>query len=150
MACCLTAPSHQLKHWWDNQDHTQMHFNSLWPSHMASTNGLIICSGNALGLNEHVTIIKTYADLLWIAPLGTSLSEMAIKMQKWFIYKTHFNMQTVKWRIFCSGLKNLWQKISWYCLKKLDIFLKILAVWTRRQIWQHNLIRLYYNIKYKP
>ena len=62
-----------------------------------------ISSGNGLSHVWCQAITWSHAELLSIGALGTNLSEIPIKIQKFSLVKMHLNMSSVKWRTFCLG-----------------------------------------------
>ena len=50
-----------------------------------------------------LTIILTNAGLLLTGPLGTSFSEVLIKIQNFSFTKVHLKISSVKWQYFFPG-----------------------------------------------
>ena len=87
--------------WWS--------LNSLLPSDVYICIGKIIIIGPDNGLlpGRRRAIIWTNAGILTIGPLGTSLSEMLIKIYIFSFKKMHLKMPSGNWRPFCLGLNGL-------------------------------------------
>ena len=72
--------------------------------HMSNSKLTIIGSDNGFSPGRHQTIIWTNACLLSIGPLGTSFSEILIKIRSFSLKKMHLNVSSAIWRQFCLGL----------------------------------------------
>ena len=64
---------------------------------------IIIGSDNGLSPYGHQAIIWTNAGILLIGPLGTSFSEILIKIHAFSFKKMHLKMSSGKWRPFVSA-----------------------------------------------
>ena len=66
-------------------------------THICVSNLTIIGSDNGLSLGRHEAIIWTNAEILSFEPLGTSFSEILIKIQNIFIHENAF--ENVVWKM---------------------------------------------------
>ena len=88
-------------------------FSSLRLSYAcASSNWAIKSSVNGLPPGRHQAIIWTYADLLWIGPLVTYLSEVWIKRQHFSLTKINLDMSSKTWRSLCLGFYEFYELLS--------------------------------------
>ena len=73
----------------------------------ASVNWISTGSGKGLAPNRRQAITWTNVHLLSIEPLGTSFSEIRIKIQNFSLKKMHLKMPSAKWQPFCPGRDEL-------------------------------------------
>ena len=72
-------------------------------THICVSELTTIGSDNGLSPGRHQAKIWTSAGILWIGPLGTSLSENVIGIKTFSFKKMHLKMSSVKWRPFRLG-----------------------------------------------
>ena len=73
----------------------------------------IIGSDNGLSPGRRQAIIWTNAGISLIGPLRTNFSEILIVIQIFSFKKLHLKTSSAKWRLFCLGLNELSQVLSW-------------------------------------
>ena len=79
------------------------HWGQVTPVCTCVHNLTIIGSDNGLAPSWCQAIIWTNAGILSIGSLGTSFSEILIKMQNFSFTKMHLKILSEKWRPFCPG-----------------------------------------------
>ena len=91
-----------LIRWWHTVLMTPVIIGVEWGKygsvHLADTD-----SDNGLSPDRHEAIIWTYAGIFLIRPLGTTLSEIFIKIQTFSFKKIHLKMSSGKCRTCCLG-----------------------------------------------
>ena len=89
-------------------------FDALRPSDAYMRRYLsIIGSDNGMSPDRRQAIIWTSAGILLIGPLGTSSSEILIKIHTFSFKKMYLKMASGKWRPFCLGLNVLSLDLCW-------------------------------------
>ena len=76
-------------------------------THVCISKLTIIGSDNGLSPRWRQAIIWTSAGILLIGLLGTTFSEILIKIQTFPFKKVHLKLSSAKWRPFCLGLNLL-------------------------------------------
>ena len=80
--------------------------------HVCICNLTTIGSDNGLSPDQRQAIIWTNAGMLLIRTLGTSFSEILIKINSFSLKKMHLKMSSAKWWPFYLGL-NVLSKTRW-------------------------------------
>ena len=75
--------------------------------HICVSKLTMIGSDNGLSPHHHQAITWTNSEILLIRPLGTTFSEILIKIYTSSFKKMHLKMLSAKWQSFCLGLNVL-------------------------------------------